>query len=146
MKETPSRQVARRISSECLAVRVRRLGRVVTRIYDAALAPHGVTIAQLNLLAAIGAIDGQSSARLGRVLEVEKSTLSRDLKRMEQLGWIRSGPSESGRGRSLLVTAAGARLLMEARPAWEKAQRSAQSRLGQGAFAQLRQVLRPPGA
>ena len=146
MKDGPSRQVARRIATECLAVRVRRLGRVVTRIYDAALAPYGVTIAQLNLLAAIGAFEGQSRVRLGRILDVEKSTLSRDLKRMERLGWIRSGPLESGRGQSISVTAAGARLLTEARPAWEKAQRVAQSRLGQGAFAQLRQVLRPPGA
>ncbi|HEY4769754.1 MAG TPA: MarR family transcriptional regulator, partial [Myxococcales bacterium] len=76
------------MASECLAVRVRRLGRVITRVYDAALAPHGVTIAQLNLLTAIVAADGPRPTDLVRILDVEKSTLSRDLQRMEHLGWI----------------------------------------------------------
>jgi DNA-binding MarR family transcriptional regulator len=135
-------RVARPVASECLAVRVRRLGRVVTRIYDAALAPHGVTIAQYNLLAAIGAIEAPSRTRLGRALDVEKSTLSRDLKRMDQLGWIRSGP---GRGGAISITPAGGRVLTDARPAWEGAQRAALSQLGRGAFAGLRQLLPPPG-
>ena len=34
MKEARWRQVGHRIASECLAIRVRRLGRVITRIYD----------------------------------------------------------------------------------------------------------------
>jgi len=58
VKREEPRDFARLMASECLAVRVRRLGRVVTRVYDAALAPHGVTIAQLNLLTAIVAADG----------------------------------------------------------------------------------------
>jgi len=145
VKQGPASEVARRIATECLAVRVRRLGRVVTRIYDAALAPHGVTTAQLNLLAAIGVADGANQTALGRILDVEKSTLSRDLKRMEHLGWIRSGPASSGRGRSISIAPGGARLLTQVRPAWEKAQRSAQSQLGRGAFGQLRRLLRPPG-
>jgi len=130
------------MASECLAVRVRRLGRVVTRIYDAALAPHGVSIAQLNLLAAIGAADGANRAQLGRILDVEKSTLTRDLQRMEQLGWIRAGP---GRGGAISMTQEGGRLLTEARPAWEEAQRAALEQLGRRAFVRLRQLLPGPG-
>jgi len=133
------------MASECLAVRVRRLGRVVTRVYDAALAPHGVTIAQLNLLTAIVAADGARPTDLVRILDVEKSTLSRDLQRMEDLGWIRFDPRHSGRGRSISLTPAGTRLLLEVRPAWEKAQEAARSQLGRGAFAGLRKLLRPIG-
>jgi len=133
------------MASECLAVRVRRLGRVVTRVYDAALAPHGVTIAQLNLLTAIVAADGARPTDLVRILDVEKSTLSRDLQRMEDLGWIRFDPRQSGRGRSISLTPAGTRLLLEVRPAWEKAQEAARSQLGRGAFAGLRKLLRPIG-
>ena len=58
MKRDEPTDFARLMASECLAARVRRLGRVITRVYDAALAPHGVTIAQLNLLTAIVAADG----------------------------------------------------------------------------------------
>ncbi len=143
MKQADSKEVGRLIASECLSVRVRRLGRVITRIYDAALAPHGVSTAQLNLLAAIAVCDGARPADLTRLLEVEKSTLSRDLKRMEQLGWVRSDPVLPRGGRRVTLTPAGARLLIGVRPAWEEAQAVAQAELGQGHFARLRKVLPP---
>jgi DNA-binding MarR family transcriptional regulator len=144
MKDQDPKRVARLMASACVALRVRRLGRMVTRIYDNALAPHGLNIAQLNLLAAVSVADGARQVDLGRFLDVEKSTLSRDLKRMERLGWIESKPLSSGRGRAVGVTPAGARLLEKARPAWEQAQKSARSRLGKTAFAQLRSLLAPP--
>ena len=90
VKKADAERIGRLIATECLSVRVRRLDRVITRMYDAALARHGLTTAQMNLLAAIAATGGARAADLTRVLEVEKSTLSRDLKRMEQLGWVRA--------------------------------------------------------
>jgi len=125
-------------------VRVRRLGRRITRIYDGALASHGIGIAQLNLLAAIAVSGRVRPIDLTRLLDVEKSTLSRDLKRMEQLGWIRSDPAQARRGRSLTLTTAGSRLLIEAGPAWEKAQARALAELGQRPFVQLQKLLPGP--
>ncbi|HXL39394.1 MAG TPA: MarR family winged helix-turn-helix transcriptional regulator [Myxococcales bacterium] len=145
MKRDEPTDFARLMASECLAVRVRRLGRVITRVYDAALAPHGITIAQLNLLTAIVAADGARLTDLGRILDVEKSTLSRDLQRMELLGWIRFDPRQSSRGRTISLTPAGTRLFLEVRPAWEKAQETARSQLGRRAFARLRNLLQPIG-
>ena len=144
MKKTDSKEIGRLIASECLSVRVRRLGRVITRLYDAALAPHGVSTAQLNLLAAIAVGDGIRPVDLGRLLEVEKSTLSRDLKRMEQLGWVRSQANPSGGGLRVTLTSAGSRLLVDVRGAWESAQAAAQKELGREAFAQLRRALPSP--
>jgi DNA-binding MarR family transcriptional regulator len=144
MKQAGPQRVARVIASGCVALRVRRLGRVVTRIYDSALAPHGINVSQLNLLAAISIAEGARQVDLGRFLDVEKSTLSRDLRRMEDFGWIESTPLSSGRGRAVALTPAGARLLEEAQPAWEKAQKAARSQLGKSAFAQLRNLLGPP--
>jgi DNA-binding MarR family transcriptional regulator len=145
VKRDEATDFARLMASECMAVRVRRLGRVITRVYDAALAPHGITIAQLNLLTAIVAAEGARLTDLGRILDVEKSTLSRDLQRMEVLGWIRFDLRQSGRGRSISLTSAGTRLLLQVRPAWEKAQETARSQLGRGAFAPLRKLLQPIG-
>jgi hypothetical protein len=42
--------------SDCLAVRVRLLARSVSAIYDQAVASHDVTIAQVNLLTALGGV------------------------------------------------------------------------------------------
>jgi DNA-binding MarR family transcriptional regulator len=139
MTKPDARQIGRLIASECLSVRVRRLGRMITRIYDAALAPHGVSTAQLNLLSAVAASGGARAVDLARLLDAEKSTLSRDLRRMEQAGWVRSGG-----GRVMTLTPAGARLLIEVRGAWEKAQAAAQEALGRRTFAQLRKALPSP--
>jgi DNA-binding MarR family transcriptional regulator len=142
MTKPDAGQIGRLIASECLSVRVRRLGRVITRIYDAALAPHGVSTAQLNLLSAIAASGGARAVDLARLLEAEKSTLSRDLKRMEQAGWVRSGLPRGGR--VVTLTLAGSRLLIEVHEAWEKAQLAAQEALGRRTFAQLRSALPSP--
>jgi len=144
VKKTDAKEVGRLIASECLSVRVRRLGRVVTRIYDAALAPHGISAAQLNLLAAVAVGEGVRPADLTRLLDLEKSTLSRDLKRMEQLGWVRSRETLPRGGLFVTLTAAGSRLLAEVRPSWEKAQAAAEAELGQKPFAQLRAALPSP--
>src|SRR5205823_8159797 len=108
VKKPDAARVGLLIASECLSVRVRSLARVITRIYDAALARHGVSTAQMNLLAAIAVSGGARAADLTRILEMEKSTLSRDLQRMEQLGWIRF--QGASRGRAVTLTPAGSRL------------------------------------
>ncbi len=141
VKEDRARQVGRLIASECLAVRVRRLERVISRIYDAALAEHGINIAQLNLLAAIAASDQGRPSDLTRLLDVEKSTLSRNLKRMEGLGWVHSDPAVPRRGRALRLTPAGSRMLINMLAVWEKAQAKAMEELGQRSFPQPHKLL-----
>jgi DNA-binding MarR family transcriptional regulator len=112
---------ARAIAGECVATRVQMLGRAVTRLYDDALRPHGVTAAQLAMLVTIVTSDPPvHAAGLSAKLDVEKSSLSRNLRRMEERGWIRS----SGRARvtSLEATPRGLSLLSACYPAWRAAQ------------------------
>jgi DNA-binding MarR family transcriptional regulator len=144
VRDAGAKQVAAQIASQCLGLRVRRLGRLVTRIYDAVLAGDGITIAQLNLLAAIALAGPARPTDLVGLLDLEKSTLSRDLKGMERLGWISGAPAPAGRGRLVAITPAGSRLLAKVRPAWEKAQATAMAELGRGPFGQLQKLL--PGA
>ncbi|HWE22631.1 MAG TPA: MarR family winged helix-turn-helix transcriptional regulator [Myxococcales bacterium] len=143
MKRGDAQRIGALIATECLSVRVRRLGRIVTRIYDTALAPHGVSTAQMNLLAAVAVTGGARAADLGEILGLEKSTLSRDLKRMERLGWIRSRPAPT-RGRNLVLTPAGSRLLVRLEDAWNEAQSALEQQLGRQHFARLRQTLPSP--
>lgn len=143
MNEAAAREVGRLIAAQCVAVRVRRLARVITRIYDAALAEHGINIAQLNLLAAIAAAGRARPSDLTRVLDVEKSTMSRNLKGMEALGWVRSNPNLPRRGRRLSLTPAGSRMLIEMRPVWAKAQAMALVELGERSFERPHKLLSP---
>jgi DNA-binding MarR family transcriptional regulator len=118
------------MASECLAVRARRMNRLITRIYDDALRPFGLTIAQGNLLVAIGNLGPTTAAVIGRRLDLEKSTVSRNLKLLADKGWIT-------RGRDIELTAGGRKLIERTFPVWEAAQDEVKARLGAGALAAL---------
>lgn len=112
---------ARRIREECFASPLRALLRTVNAIYDDALRPLELTIGQLNLLVAIAELGEDATAvRIARGLAIEKSTLSRDLARIEARELVRR--NEVGRTKSLQLTARGRRKLEAALPAWERAQ------------------------
>jgi DNA-binding MarR family transcriptional regulator len=112
---------AREVRETCLAFRVRRLNRRVTRIYDAVLRPFDVTIAQFNMLVALGLGLDLRAGDLSRALDLEKSTVSRNVKRLADRHLV----STVADGRALKLTAAGKRLVARALPAWREAQREA---------------------
>lgn len=119
-----------RIAENCLAMRVRRLNRVITGIYDDELRDHGLTTAQLNVLVVIARRGPIAPAQVAKLLRMEKSTLSRNLERMRSQGWVRVSPG-AGRGQLLEVYAKGRRLLEAVEPAWRRAERRAESLLGE---------------
>lgn len=125
---TPVRRTALTITAECLALRTRRINRTMSRIYDEELRPHGLGAAQLNLLVALGVAGELRPARLAELLDLEKSTLSRNLRRMDQRGWVVI-ESRPGSGQSVQLTPEGEELLRNARPAWERAQARARTLL-----------------
>ncbi len=112
-------------------MRVRRLSRTVTRIFDDALRPHGMSTAQLNMLVAITRAGPLRPSELGRALDLEKSTVSRNLERMLSHRWIRTTPEPEGNGYRLEVQPGGRALLERALPSWAKAQEQARSLAGE---------------
>ncbi|MFT5287076.1 MAG: DNA-binding MarR family transcriptional regulator [Planctomycetota bacterium] len=118
-----TRKQSKRISEECLGLRIRLLNRVVSRIYDDELRSLEIKINQYTILVALSLRKGLSAAELGKALELEKSSLSRNLRTMSNLGWI----SQSD---GVEITAAGERMLAKAHPAWKRAQGRVNERLG----------------
>src|SRR3954462_9402686 len=97
------------MASDCIAVRVRLINRVVTAVYDEALRPHGLRVSQANVLAAVARMGAARPGDVFRVLRLEKSTLSRDVEVMKREGWLESDPPAGGRNQVLRLTPAGAR-------------------------------------
>jgi DNA-binding MarR family transcriptional regulator len=118
-----------RIAGECLAGRLRVLNRVVTGIYDTALRAHNVRISQMNVLVAIAVMGPVRAVDVCRRLRLEKSTLSRDLDRLLDRGWVRATPTD-GRGQRLEVTIAGRALIRKLMPVWEEAQMQVNKLIG----------------
>jgi DNA-binding MarR family transcriptional regulator len=118
------------IVHDCLAVRVRLIGRAVTSIYDGALDRHGVTIAQVNLLAALGKAGPCAPSRLGDVLDLERSTVSRNLNLLLNLGWIEAVSSDAKGLREVTLTRSGQAKIESVMPEWREAQQQAAQLLG----------------
>ncbi len=109
-------------------MRVRRLSRVVTRKFDEALRPLGITPAQLSLLVIIELRGPVAPSAVARHLDIEKSTLSRNLRLMNAAGWIQD--RSEGSEKRLELTAAGRKLLADAYPLWRQAQKKVRELLG----------------
>jgi len=123
-------QVCNTVARDCIAMRVRLLNRVVTKIYDDCLRPNGLRTAQMNILVAVFLMKSASPSEIEHRLSLDKSTVSRNVERMRRRGWLELVPGKDGRSHQLQVTAEGARLLSKARVAWQQAQEKAVSLLG----------------
>ena len=124
------KQVAKSIANDCIGYRVRMLSRVVSRMYDDAMRPHGVRFSQMNILTTVALKGPIQPVEVGRLLSLEKSTLSRNVRVMEENGWLRSESVTSGVGHQLRITKQGERLYQAAAPAWRKAQKQVEELLG----------------
>ena len=126
----------------CTAAKVRRLARRVTQIYDDALAPHGLTIGQMGLLASLSRWQGIGIAALAQRLGADPSTVSRLVRPLEAMGLIAIAPDpDDGRTRLVTLTEAGATRRRAAGTAWSAAQAEMAERLGEGRLAALRFLL-----
>ena len=133
--------IATATSDTCIATRVRQLSRIVTRVYDDALRPHKITASQFTLLTQLAQTDGITAAEIGLDLDIEKSTLSRNLKRLLALGHIEMDPPAGRRGRGLHLTPRGKTVIREAYPLWQEAQRRSTETMGVDARSTLDSLL-----
>ncbi|AKD56899.1 MarR family winged helix-turn-helix transcriptional regulator [Spirosoma radiotolerans] len=89
----------------CVAGRLRMLARVVTGRYNDAFVSEGVTFAQAGLLMRIFAQPGVRQAELSKLLQIEKSAMSRDVQLLQKNGWLtdnlRNGLFLTEEGRAL---------------------------------------------
>jgi DNA-binding MarR family transcriptional regulator len=130
-----------KIACECLLVRVRKLDRVLTRIYDAELRPFGLKASQLSLLVLVAKAGPIRRIEIGKILHLDPSTLTRNLKIMLSNGWIQEiADGEDGRGLPVQITAQGRELLNQIGPAWRKAQTRTEKFLGDDGAILLRKL------
>jgi DNA-binding MarR family transcriptional regulator len=125
------------ISRTCIAVRLRLLNRVITNFYDDALRPLGLKVSQLNVLIVTARLGLARPAQVCEILQLDTSTLSRNVKPLQAHGWLEVVPDEDARTQPFRLTAQGKRLIEKAIPAWEEAQRQASDLLGGEAVALL---------
>lgn len=131
--------------SQCLVTNVRMAARAVTRRYDGYMRPRGLTSTQFALLVALRPALGRSVTNLAESMGFERTTLTRNLARLEEQGLVEARRSEGGNGRSHDLTAKGRATVREVLPLWRKAQADMRAELGADEFADVVAVLRRLG-
>ena len=122
--------IAARIMSECTAYRLRIINRAISKLYDDALRPFELRVAQLNTLVVVMQTQGLTPNELSVRMHMDASTVSRNVERMCNSGWLKLADIDDARSHEIQITEKGMKLIADVAPAWEAAQRDAEELLG----------------
>jgi DNA-binding MarR family transcriptional regulator len=136
----PSRDDILDIHHMCACLHTRMAARAVTRFYDEALRPVGLKGTQFVLLAAIEVDEAGSITDLAERIDIERTTLVRNLQLLRKEGLVT--PQRGANGRSKPTLSDKGRAALEAAvPLWRVAQTEIENRLGYGSWKITRRRL-----
>lgn len=118
----------------------RRTARALTQMYEAALRPVGLRSTQFTILQALLLAGEVSQGRLGEMLAMDSTSLTRTLAIMQRAGWVSEQRGEDRRERRIGLSSAGKAKLEGAWPVWEKVQTRLRRRLGKQKWESLLQL------
>ena len=109
------------VRDTCLCLHAQRAARTLSRLFDDALRPVGLTSGQFSLLNALNWPDPPSIAPVARLLAMDRTTLTAALKPLERNGLvlIEKDPADR-RNRRLHLTDRGLQVLASAVPIWRQ--------------------------
>ncbi len=117
--------------ARCACTTIRRTGRVLTQLYDDALAPTGLRVTQYAVLAKLTGRGPIGMGALADELAMDRTSLTRALTPLQRDGLIRVHADEDRRRRLIRLTEEGEEVLVRARPRWREAQARVTASLGQ---------------
>ena len=123
--------------TECACFNIRKASRAVTQLYDGMLQSSGLRVTQFTLLVVIASAGSVTITRLGQMLVMDRTTMTRNLKPLVNQGLIAIGVGQDQRTRVVTLTASGREALTKAFPLWEKAQTRVVERLGRKRWSTL---------
>jgi DNA-binding MarR family transcriptional regulator len=125
----------------CTNLKLRQLGRMVTRHYDHYMSSVGLKNTQYALLSYIVKLGPIRPSDLAKRLQMDASTLTRNLQPMAAQGLLTVGAGENARSRLVEATAAGRVLRAQSQRAWKAAQLALNERLGVDRVSELHAML-----
>jgi DNA-binding MarR family transcriptional regulator len=125
----------------CTCANLRRAARAVTRLYNRQLRSGEVEITQFTILMALDRAGEISQGKLGKVLGLDSTTLTRMLALLSRRGWVQEKEGEDRRFRLIRLTGSGRTKLQHSLPHWKRAQDRVQSVLGEDTLRQLTGLL-----
>jgi DNA-binding MarR family transcriptional regulator len=132
-----------RVRDCCICLHVQRAARGVARRFDEAFRPLNLTNGQFSLLMSLNRPEPPAMAPVAELLGMDRTTLTAAVKPLERRGLVtvQQDPDDR-RGRRLVLTTQGKRLLARATPIWDRTSEELEALLPPGDPSQLRQNLR----
>ncbi len=121
----------------CACANLRRAARIVTQRYDQELQPAGIKATQFTLLQALTSAGNISQGKLGDILGLDSTTLTRTLALLRRKGWLQAKPGKDRREVRLDLTTEGKRKYQSALHYWQSAQRQLRRVMGEAAWKQM---------
>ena len=125
----------------CTNFRLRRLTRMVSRHYDAHVAASGLKTTQYSLLSHVLSLGPLRPVDLADAMNVDASTLTRNLKPMLAAGWLTQSEGPDARSRLIAITDTGRAKRAEAQRLWRTAQMELNEMLGVERVVALHQLI-----
>lgn len=115
----------------CYCAATRQVARRLTRFYEAELRSVGMSATQFELMANLRGRPGVSQSELAAAMDVDQTTLSRNLKLLVGSGWVSATASaKDGRRSEYRLSNEGSRVFRRAVPCWERAMAKVEEGLG----------------
>lgn len=125
-----NRKIYEKKVSVCNCINLRRASHAITEVYDEILASSGLKISQYLLLKNVKRLGPVSVSSLALEIRLDRTTIVRNLKPMEERGFIKDDATKGTRNRQLKLTDRGLEILEAAEPLWLKAQNFIEQYLG----------------
>lgn len=127
------------MNTPCYCAALRAAARKTTALYDEALAPAGIGVAQFSLMQRIrGAGASVSLTELARLSELDRSTVGRNVKVLVRMGLLAETAVADQRETAVALTEAGRGALRRAWPLWQATQARVEAALGEVGAQSLR--------
>lgn len=128
-------------TGSCAAFNFRRTARAVTRLYDLGLAAAGIRATQFAILTAVAKYQPISMTRVGEILVLDQTTLTRSLRLLQKQGLLEISPRSIRRQRFLNLTDQAVKVLEVAVPLWRKVQAEFLAAMGGDQWKEFRNEL-----
>ena len=134
--------------SQCYCMNLRQAGNVVTNSQDAGLKRSrvlkdlGVSVSQFSLLLNLARMETANTSELAERVNLDRSTLVRNLKPLLERGLILDFAREGARSHKFAVSETGQALLEKGIPQWEHAQETVKDYLSPEDTETLLRLLR----
>ena len=125
----------------CSSFKLRQLTRRVSQHFDHLVGSAGLKTTQYSLLSHIAKLGPVRPGELAAAMEMDASTLTRNLQPLLKQGWVEVGPGDDGRSRLVRVTEAGRVKRVEAQRDWKRAQLAFNEQMGEARVVRLHALI-----